>query len=101
MTVPFVAGRAPILGCPEPSVFFFVASGCNPRFALVRGLARELSPLDELVIAMGWIGGLLLMLVEWFLGNSRVPRMFPGIVKLGSTSGIGKGGWTAEEVPAG
>ena len=40
------------------------------------------------------------MLVEWVLGNNRVPRTSPSIMKAGSTSGTGKGRETAEEVPA-
>jgi len=102
-SVPLATGRAPILVSPEPPTFFFLAAGCSPwafLFALVRGLARELAPpLDELVIAMLWIGGLLLVLVELVLGNSRVPRTFPGTMKAGSTSGMGKGGEIAEEAP--
>jgi len=101
-SIPFAIERAPVL--VEPT-FFFLATGCSPGFfplALVRELARELAPpLEELVIAMLWIGGLLLVLVEWVLGNSRVPRTFPGIVKVASTSGMGKRGETAEEVPTG
>ena len=103
-SVPLAMGRAPILVGPEPPVFFFLATGCSPwafLFALVRELARELAPpLEELVIAMLWIGGLLLELVELVLGNSRVPRTFPGIMKAGSTSGMGKEGETVEEAPA-
>lgn len=99
-SVPFATGRAPILVGPETPTFFFLAVGCSPwalLVALVRELARELAPpLEELVMAMVCIGGLLLVLVELVLGNSRVPRTFPGIMKAGSTSGTGKGGETAD-----
>jgi len=101
-SVPLATGRVPALVGPEPPTFFFLATGCSPwavLFALVRELARELAPpLEELVMAMLWIGGLLLELVEWVLGNSRVPRTF-GTMKAGSTSGTGKGGETAEGGP--
>ena len=83
-SVPFAAGSTPILVCPNPPMFFFLTTGCNPwdfPLPLVRELARELAPpLEELVIATLWIGGLLLVLVAWLLGKSRFPRTPTGIV---------------------
>ena len=62
-SAPFATGRPLILGGPEPPTFFFLATGCRPcafPFPLVRELARELAPLEELVIAMLWTSGLFL-----------------------------------------
>ena len=53
-SVPFEIGRAPILDGPAPPAFFFLATRCSPwafPFAFVRELARELPPLEELVMA--------------------------------------------------
>jgi len=104
-SAPAAMGREPVLFGPEPLTFFLLGTGCNPwdfLFTLDRELARELAPpLEELVMAMPWFGGLLRMFVEWVLGNSRFPRIFIGIVRVGSTSGMGKGGGAPEEVPVG
>jgi hypothetical protein len=104
-SAPFATGREPTLVSPEPPAFLFRATGCNPwdfLLPLDRELPRELAPpLEELVIATLWIGGLFRVLVAWLLGNSRVPRMFLGTRRVGSMSGMGKGGGTSKEVPAG
>ena len=102
-SAPFVTDRTPALAGPDPPTFFFLAAGCSPweiLFVLDREVARELAPpLEELVTAMHCFGGLLLVLVAWGLGNSRLPRTNPGTIRVESTSGMGKGGRTSEEAP--
>jgi len=98
-STPSATGRTAILVGPEPPAFFFLATGCNLwdfPLALDRELAREPAPpLEELVMATHCFSGLLLVLVAGDLGNSRFPRTFVGTVRVGSTSGMGKGGEAA------
>lgn len=102
---PFAIGRTPGLVNPDPGTFFFLGTGGNPWDLLLpldRELAREFAPpLEELLMAIPWVGGLLLVLVAWVLGNSRFLRISTGTVRVGSTSGMGNGGWASEEASTG
>jgi len=100
-SAPFAASRTLVLLSPDPPTVFFLAAGCN-AWGLLPPLERELAresapPLEELLMAIPWDGGLLLVLVAWVLGNSRFARTFTGTARVGSTSGMRKGGWTSEE----